>query len=55
MALNQVVRVIHPVTRRALYMGSVRWIRDGFVWVYHQGRDSKVGVAQVLPLIGGLS
>jgi len=54
-ALNQVVRVIHPVTRRALYMGSVRWIRDGFVWVYHQGRDSKVGVAQVLPLIEGLS
>lgn len=49
-ALKQVVRVLHPVTRRPLYLGSVRWIRDGFVWVFHAGRDSKVTADLVVAL-----
>lgn len=49
-ALNQVVRVVHPVTRRTLYLGSVRWIRDGFVWVFHGGRDSQVAADLVVSL-----
>lgn len=49
-ALKQVVRVLHPVTRRPLYTGSVRWVRDGHIWVYHQGRDSKVAADLVRAL-----